>query len=197
MSTIEYTMNEEHLQKKNEELDRINTEETTMTENKAFYYISGQSPACLGELMPELARLRAEIALQQGIVNTAATAAHATREAKILATERVTLAELKAVEASKTAFIKKLAQDVYATTTNKHPHAGISIRLNKKLLITDQAAALEWATTAALDLVKTTLDKRKLKKVAGVMAVPGVELIDAPAVLINKNLSTYLGEVPF
>ncbi len=147
-------------------------------------------------LIADLANLRAEVAQHTQAVADAQHAVAVTSEARALEAAEGLLQVARQMASNTETAIKELARANFADTGNKRPHAAIRIRVNKKLVLTDEESVCTWAATAAPKLLKTTLDKRALKKAAAALEIPGATLKDAPAPLIDKDLSEWQTDDP-
>lgn len=84
--------------------------------------------------------------------------------------------------------VRHLAEIVYRSTKEKRVAAGVSIRVEHTVTVTNEQAALEWAQRTGMALIPARVDVRKLRQFALIDPLPFVKVGEAVKVLIASDL---------
>ncbi len=139
----------------------------------------------LGEMVGQVADIRAIVARQTAALNESRQAWEAAHYQEIDGLKAMTQA-LSEAEAA----VRAAALAAYQETGNKKPAPGVGIRVQTKLRY-DETNALRWAREHDLCLM---LDKAAFERQARVTPLSFVEAVETPAATIATDLSAVVGE---
>lgn len=145
----------------------------------------------LGELYEELAEAHAEVELAEAELREAEKAMLESDLGRIYLEAKGNLNHAEQRAGRGRAALNIAALEVYQQSSEKHPHEGVSIRINFKLQY-DAERALEWAIERQPDFViPAHLDAKRFEKYAravrDIAPLGFVEFEESPVVAVSLN----------